>query len=66
MYEYAVQDLLTKRDTIPKLVEERLAAVGEKIHKLEERKPAPPAPKVEVATDTTRLSTPPVLRLRIP
>ena len=67
--EYSMRDLITIKEDTPKLIDERLAAVDERIAKLEKAKPAPPAMpaiKADIPADTGRPPTPPVWRLESP
>ena len=64
-----MRDLITIKEDSPKLIDERLAAVDERIVKLEKAKPAPPAMpavKTDIPADTSRPPTPPVWRLESP
>ena len=67
--EYGMRDLITIKEDTPKLIDERLAAVDERIAKLESAKPAPPvmpAIKADIPADTGRPPTPPVWRFESP
>ena len=60
--EHSVSDLITIKDDTPKLLDERLVAVNERILKLEKAKPAMLAVKADIPSESGRPLTPPVWR----